>query len=207
MYITWYGQSCFKVQVRPPGSKGVILAIDPASVSQAGLKKPFFKADIVISSEARKDLSIRPTEKEFFFISGPGEYEIKGVFVSGIPFKDTVIYRIETEKMVLAHLNQIGQILGDEQLEALNGVDVLTIPIGNKPVLSTDQAINLINRIEPRLIIPCCYKIPGLKLKLEPLAKFLKEMGAGEQEGVDQLKIIKKDLPTEGREIKVLKNV
>jgi len=62
--------------------------------------------------------------------------------------------------------------------------------------------VEIINEIEPRIVIPMHYKIPGLKVDVESADKFLKEMGASKAEKMAKLKISKKDLPQE--EMKVI---
>lgn len=209
MFITWYGQSALKIQTKSADGKTVILAIDPQSLPEAGLKNPFFKTDIIISTkQSKQKVALRPAEEKIFFIDKPGEYEVKGIFISGVAFSEELtIYRINSEDMIFVHLGQLSKLLSDEQLEKLNGVDILTVPVGGKTVLAAEKASKIISEIEPRLVVPIYYKIPGLKIKLDPLSKFLKEMGSEAKKGIDKLRIIKKELPSEGTEIMILKNV
>ena len=209
MFITWYGQSALKIQTKSADGKTVILAIDPQSLPEAGLKNPFFKTDIIISTkQSKQKVALRPAEEKIFFIDKPGEYEVKGIFISGVAFSEELtIYRINSEDMIFVHLGQLSKLLSDEQLEKLNGVDILTVPVGGKTVLAAEKASKIISEIEPRLVVPIYYKIPGLKIKLDPLSKFLKEMGSEAKKGIDKLRIIKKELPSEGTGIMILKNV
>lgn len=194
MYLTWYGQSTFKLQ-----DKEVTLLLDPYSSRKVGLRGPNFKAEIVIlsnkevSDQAKKDI------KEGFLIDAPGEYEIRGVFILGIKTKENkIVYQIEIDGLKIGYLGEINKPLIDEELEKLNGVDVLLVPIGNrKKVISAEEAIKIIREIEPKVVIPTCYQIDGLKIPLDSLNKFLKEMGVKVIEELDKIRLTKKDLPEE----------
>jgi len=205
MTITWLGQSCFKIQ-----GSDVTLITDPYN-AEVGFKLPRLTADIVTVSHDHFDhnnaAGVSGENGAPFLIASPGEYEIKGVFVYGIPFwhdksegKDrgqTVAYRIEMEGISVAHLGDLGHTLSEEQVAQLDGVDILLIPVGGKWTIGASEAVEIINEIEPRIVIPMHYKIPGLKTDVEPVDKFLKEMGASKAERLPKLKIAKKDLPQE----------
>ncbi len=205
MTITWLGQSCFKIQ-----TGDVTLITDPYH-QEVGFKLPRLTADIVTVSHDHFDHNnsegVSGVEGSPFLISSPGEFEIKGVFVYGIPFwhdktegkerGPDVAYRIEAEGISVAHLGDLGHTLSEEQIEKLDGVDILLIPVGGKVTVGASEAVEIINEMEPRIVIPMHYKIPGLKVDVEPVDKFLKEMGASKAERLPKLKISKKDLPQE----------
>lgn len=219
MYITWYGQSCFKIQAKSLFQE-VVLICDPFE-PKIGLKLPKIKADIVTISHAHFDHNFlgkiegRNLNEKPFVIAGPGEYEIKNTLIYGIPSwhdneqgskrGENTIYLIETEGISLAHLGDLGQKeLSQTQLEQLEKVDVLMIPVGGVYTIDAKQATVIISQIEPRIVIPMHYKIQGLNIKLETIDKFLKEIGAKKEE-VGKLKITKKDLPQEETKVVVLK--
>ncbi len=152
---------------------------------------------------------------EPFIIDSQGEYEVKNVFVYGLPaYHDNkegaesgkiTVFVIELEGMKIAHLGDIGQeSLTDEQLEELEGVDVLLIPVGGEETINGTGAVKIISQIQPRIVIPMHYKIPGLNTKLEPVDKFLKEFGVSAPEKMEKLKISKKDLPQEETRVIIL---
>jgi len=102
-------------------------------------------------------------------------------------------------------LGDIGQeSLTDEQLEELEGVDILLIPVGGEETINGTGAVKIISQIQPRIVIPMHYKIPGLNTKLEPVDKFLKEFGVSAPEKMEKLKISKKDLPQEETKVIIL---
>jgi len=182
-----------------------------------------FGADIVLISHDHKDHSninaVKGTNlsPEPFVISGPGEYEIKGVMIYGIPaFHDDkqgedrgeiTMFLIETEGVWLAHLSDLGQkSLENGQLEQLQSVDVLMIPVGGTFTIDAKEASKIISQVEPRVIIPMHYNLPGLKLDLDSVDKFIKEEGINPEEVEGKLKITKKDLPNEDTKLFILKS-
>ncbi|MGC9049041.1 MAG: MBL fold metallo-hydrolase [Patescibacteria group bacterium] len=198
MYITWYGQSSFKLQ-----NKEVTVLLDPYSSRQVGLRGPNFKAEIIILSDKQTLTQAQKDIKEGFLIDGPGEYEIKGVFILATKNKDNrLACQIELDEIKVGYLSEISQSPTDEILEKLNGVDILLLPIGNKKrTISTTEAVEIIRVFRPKIVIPSCYDIPGLKIQVDPLNKFLKEMGIKSFEPLDKLKIVKKELPEETKVI------
>ena len=215
MIINWFGQACFKIQ----GDK-TVLVTDPFAAAY-GLKVPRLAADIVTVSHDHADhnniAAVRAvTGDQPFIINQPGEYEIKNTFVYGISaFHDdeegiergpNIIYRIEMDGITLVHLGDLGHALTNGQIEKLEGTDILLIPIGGVYTIDTAQATKLISQLEPRIVIPMHYQIPGLKIgkKIEGVEKFCKEMGVKASESLDKLKISKKDLPPEDLKVIIL---
>ena len=195
MHITWYGQSCFKLQ----NNEQTVL-VNPSEPRKAGLKGPNFKANIFVLTDIEESIDKKVLKKDnSFLISGPGEYEINGIFSYGIPIKKegqlkSVVYQITMDDIRYGVLGQLNALPSGEELDKLDGVDVLFVPIGGKDTLSAEKAVELINSIEPQIIIPCCYDIPGLNIKLDSLEKFLKEMGVKVEETLAKLSVKKKDL-------------
>ena len=202
MYITWHGQNCFKIQLEKN-----ILIIDPFDPKKTGLKLSTQKADIVISTDSNTSAKeVKPANDSIFKISSPGEYEVKGIFIYAIQLKDkkSIIYHIESEQISIGHLGNLNRALNDQELEQLNGIDILLVPTGGHDVLDASKAADLITQIEPRIVIPMHYAIPGLKEKLDSVDKFCKEIGSCEKDKLDKLKITKKDLPAEETKYYVL---
>lgn len=212
MYITWLGQSCFKLQDKI-GSDGVMLVTDPYS-DDTGLKMPRFEADIVTVSHGHFDHNNTDAIRgKPFIINTAGEYEIKGVFIEGVEAwhdeknggerGENIIYRIEMEDISITHLGDLGHILDAKQLEKLEGTDILLIPVGGKYTINAAKAVEVISQIEPRIVIPMHYQVPNLKVDLDGVEKFIKELGLKPRQE-DKLKITKKDLPQEDMELVVL---
>ena len=205
MEIIWLGQSCFKIQ-----DKNIILITDPYNC-ELGLKPlQQLKADIVTVSHNHGDHNnigvISGIDKKTppLIISDPGEYEIKNVFIYGIScFHDkeqgkqrglNTIYLIKINEITVAHLGDLGHILSDEQLEKIEKVDILLIPVGGTVTINAKEAKQIISQIEPKIVIPMHYQIPGLEKTLDGVDKFYSEMSIKKPEIISKLKISRKDL-------------
>lgn len=208
MDITPLGHASFKIR-----GKHVSVVTDPYDSEMVGLKFPrHTAADIITVSHAHKDHSAtNQIEQSPFIITGPGEYEIKGVSVVGFStFHDmesgkirggNTIYRMEIDGVAIAHLGDLGHVLSSEQVDNLDGVDILLIPVGGFYTIDAKQASGVITEIEPKIVIPMHYGRKDLNQKsfgmLTPVGDFLKEMG---KEGVTpqaRLTISKDKLPSE----------
>jgi len=200
MTLTWLGHSCFRFE-----DKDLSLLVDPFS-KEIGLRAPRIKDQIVLITHEHNDHNnIDGAGPETNIIRSPGEYEVKGVYIHGIPsFHDNVMgaerglntmYWIKFEDIRICHLGDLGQKeLNERQLDLLGDVDVLLIPVGGKYTIDAKEAMRIISQIEPKIIIPMHYKIPDLKLDIETVDRFLKEIGLT-PEKLDKLKISPKTLP------------
>ena len=212
MKISSYGHSCFKIKC-----KDLTLLIDPYD-NTIGLKPPKVKADIVLTTHNHHDHNnISAAGKEAFLINGPGEYDIKGTFVyckgafhdykNGEERGTITMYLIESDKVRVAHLGDLGQKqLTKDQLEFLDNVDVLLIPVGGVYTINGSDATSIINDIEPRIVIPMHYNVPKLKLPktLDKVDNFIKEIGLT-PENLDELKVTHDNLPSSELRLVTLK--
>ena len=216
MVIEWFGQACVEVRTKPGPNGEVTVVFDPFDPKQLGLPLPKLTADILAVTHGHFDHNYTEgVGGEYTLIDGPGEYEVKQTFLYGIPgYHDAqggkergalTMYLLESEGISLAHLSDIGQKeLTSEQLELLEGVDVLFVPVGGTYTVDAKQAHELVSQIEPRIVIPMHFQLPGMKVKLDGVDKFIKEMGLKPEE-TDKLKLAKKDLPQEETKLIVLK--
>jgi L-ascorbate metabolism protein UlaG (beta-lactamase superfamily) len=208
--IYWAGQSCFQISVSNSRDHSADIVIDPFDDS-IGLKLTNLSADIVLVSHDHHDHNnVKDLKGNPFLISGPGEYEVKGVFVQGIPsFHDDVngkergqntIYVFEAEDMRFCHLGDLGQKqLTDEQLEKIDSVDVLMIPVGGEGyTIDSSSAQRIIGQIEPRIVIPMHYSLPKNTVKLDSVSKFLKTMGKDSITPQDKITVKESTMPKEG---------
>lgn len=226
MQIIWHGQACFQIISGRGKEEKLTIVIDPFS-EEIGLKIPKLEADILlISHDHYNHNNKRAILGKPFLIEGPGEYEIKGVFIQGVEADHDksqgkergkiTVFTIETEEMRLCHLGDFGQReLTPEQLEKIGDIDILMIPVGGIYTISAREASKVVSQIEPRLVIPMHYQLPKLKIypasktgggvKLESLNKFLQTMGQKVIEPQNKLTIKKKELPEEKMKIVILK--
>lgn len=215
MQITWHGQSFFEIAVKSADNIETKIAVDPYDES-IGLKLPKITADILLVSHQHTDHNnAKAITGPSFLIDSPGEYEIKDVFVKGIPaFHDNtegkergevVIYKLEAEGLQLCHLSDLGQKeLTPEQLDQIGAVDILMIPVGGTFTIDAKQASEIVAQIEPRIVIPMHYKLPKLKVDIDEVDKFLKVMGAEKVAPEKKLKISPRYLPLEETKIIIL---
>jgi len=204
MIITWCGHSCFKIQNKL--NDGVTVTTDPFD-KKLGIKPPSFESDIVTVSHDHYDHNnIKALRGKPFVIDTAGEYDVRGVSVYGVEsYHDkkkgedrgpNVIYKINMDDITIAHLGDLAHELNEKQLETLVGIDILLVPVGGKYTLNAKEAVAVVNQIEPRIVIPMHYQTPGLKVEIDGVEKFVKELGL-KPPNEAKLKIAKKDLTQE----------
>ena len=203
MVITWFGHSCFRIE-----GKDASLLIDPFS-KEIGLRPPKIKDDVVMVTHGHYDHSnLEGLPSESFLIKGPGEYEVKDVFIKGIQsFHDksqgrerglNTIYIIKMEDIALVHMGDFGQdALSEEQIDRIGDPDILMVPVGGVYTVNYKEAVEAIRQIEPKVVIPMHYRVPGLKVDIEGPEKFLKEMSLTPEKADKSWKVQKKSLPAE----------
>lgn len=218
--VFFYGQACFKIK-----GKSTSIVFDPYNAEFTGLGKLKLEGDIVCVSHAHEDhnnfqsvkASGRPEDREeeakgdngqAFVVNGPGEYEKLGVNILGISsFHDdkggsqrgkNTIYNVKIDDVNFVHLGDFGQKkLTQDQVEELSSCDVLFIPVGGVYTIEARDAPDIISQIEPKIIIPMHYKLPGLKFELSDVSAFLAVMGKEAVEPLSKLSISKEKLPEE----------
>ncbi len=207
MDITWYGLSCFRIRER-----GITVVCDPFEKKTVGLALPRIRADIVTVSHARPGHShVRGIAGHPKVLTGPGEYEIREVFIFGLagyhkvpegqPRERNVAFFLDFDGLMVGHLGDLGELPPQSQLEDLGEVHILMVPVGGHRVLEPSRITDLIGFLEPRLVIPMHYRHPGLRPELagslEPLERLLKELGVNEPERMASLRVSKSNLPEE----------
>jgi|JI10StandDraft_1071094.scaffolds.fasta_scaffold90436_1 L-ascorbate metabolism protein UlaG (beta-lactamase superfamily) len=208
MDITWYGLSCFRIR-----EAGITIVCDPYDKS-VGLVFPKIKADILtVSHNQPGHNAAERVSGEPKVLNGPGEYEVKNVFVTGLSThhrkksdahgERNVAYFFQFGDLTVGHLGDIGEIPTQAEIEDLNigEVDVLLVPVGGGETLDPTRAVEIIGMFEPRVVIPMHYRQSGLSdalnEKLEPMEKFLKEFGSVMPEPQEMYKFSKSSLPEE----------
>jgi L-ascorbate metabolism protein UlaG (beta-lactamase superfamily) len=215
MYIQYFGHSCFKLTGKDSKGENVALVLDPFS-KDCGLKVPHLEADVLAISHSHRDHNnIDAVKGNPYVIDTAGEYDVKDIFIQGFDsFHDdkegkerggNIIYRISIEDVVITHLGDLGQVLNTKQLESLEGTDILLIPVGGKYTLDAKKAVEVINQIEPRMVIPMHYKTAEAKFDISGVESFIKEIGMKPNYIEDKFRVNKKDLPQEDMELTVFK--
>lgn len=207
MEIFYLGHSCFKIK-----GKEAVVVMDPYD-PYIGFTMPKVEADIVTISHQHKDHSFAEgVQGNPFVISEPGEYEIKEVEVLGFDtFHDSekdaergrnTVYYFKIDGFGLVHLGDLGYKLSPEQIEDLNEVDVLFVPVGGVYTLDAVGAHEVVDQIQPKIVIPMHFRTEKHDEKVfkevAGLDVFLKEMGEGEIVPQKKLRIkSRSDLPEE----------
>jgi len=214
MNIQYYGHSCFKITTKPAGrgQNDVIVFMDPFNKT-IGLRPPQGQADIVLVSHDHKDHNnVEALKGEPHIIDIPGEYSVKGINIVGLKtFHDdkngqerglNTVFLLDSEDLRICHLGDLGADLTEKQLEAIDSVDVLMIPIGGNYTIDSKKAIDLIRKIEPKIVIPMHYKMEGSTADIADEKIFCTEVGNCSTGKVSKLNLKKKEI--EGKSMEVI---
>ena len=212
MIITYFGKQFFKIQ-----QGDMVLAFNPVSKSSKTGITAHFGTDIALVTTNHPDFNgveqLSHGEREPFVVTGPGDYEVKEIFIKGV-LSDALIagkkyintiYIFSVDDINIAFLGALADAeLSKESREAINSPDILFIPIGGdksgKGMLDAKAAAKLASSLEPRLIIPMDYDEGTLKA-------FLKELGEEKSEVVDKLTLKRKDLDNKEGDVIVLQAI
>ncbi|MFH1430187.1 MAG: MBL fold metallo-hydrolase [Candidatus Uhrbacteria bacterium] len=200
MVITYHGDSCVRLTGKHAAGEFAVL-IDLYDAKATGLKplRPS-SADLVISTTGE----IPSFSEGPYLVRGPGECEVRGVSVVGIPFHGRTIYRIVAEGISIAHLGNASTKLDAGTAELLGEVDICFVPIGGNGVLGAKEAGETIEQLEPRIVIPIQYGVKGTKLPYDGPEAFCKEYGCSLKEVEDRLKIVEKDMPSDETWVRII---
>ena len=202
MEINWLGHSCFRIK----GAQATVVT-DPFSPDLGySLDKP--TAHIVTLSHQHSGHSyLQGVGGEPRSVTGPGEYEISGVLIMGIAtFHDeergsqrgkNTAYIMEVDEVSVCHLGDLGHVLDTEQVEEIENVDVLLLPVGGVSTINASRAAEVVRQLEPRVVIPMHYKTQVLNRELEPVDRFLREMGIKEVSSRSKLSLTTTNLPVD----------
>ena len=206
MEIKWHGLSFFRLTERGMAS----VVTDPYDHKFAGLEALILRAEIItVSHDAPGHNFVSAVKGHSRIITGPGEFEIGGVFITGVQTnrrtkssaKDlrNTLYVFDYDGITIAHLGDIQKVPNQTEVENLGGVNVALVPVGGGGSLNAAKAAEIVSLLEPGIVIPMHYQLPESSLKLSPLSRFLKEMGVGKIEPVPSLKVTRSSVPTESR--------
>ncbi len=206
MIITYFGKQFFKI-----GQGEMVLAFNPVNKSSKTGITAKFGADIALVTTNHPDYNgldqLSHGERVPFAVTGPGDYEIKEIFIKGVMSNVELggekyintIYTLAVDNINLAFLGALGDPeISKEAREEIDGPDILFVPVGGKGVLDAKNAAKLASSLEPKLIIPMDYDDASLKV-------FLKEIGEEKAEVTEKLTLKRKDLEGKEGEVVVLK--
>jgi L-ascorbate metabolism protein UlaG (beta-lactamase superfamily) len=176
---------------------------DPYDSKQVGYEPLKLKADIVtISHNTPGHNHMAAVKGESHLIDGPGEFEIGGVFITGIysngHTKKTAdeprntLFLFDFNGVTVLHLGDLNRVPTQTEVEDFGPIHVALVPVGSGGGLNAIKATEVISLLEPNIVIPMHYATPATAntaQPLEPLSKFLKEMGLTHVDTVPSLKI------------------
>jgi L-ascorbate metabolism protein UlaG (beta-lactamase superfamily) len=204
MEIVWHGLSCFRFIERGLGS----VVTDPYG-AESGLPELKLRADIVtVSHDEPCHNNVKAIKGIRRLVTGPGEYEIGGVFVTGLSMiqkkgdpqngsAPNTLYVFDFEGLAVAHLGSLSYVPSQGEIENLGQVQIALVPVGGGNALTPSQASEVISLIEPSIVIPMQYKTGKETPMLGEVTPFLKEMGITSLEGLPSLKITASGLSEE----------
>lgn len=205
MDLQFYGANCVRLT-----SKKAAIDIDD-NLADLGAKAVTKSGDVSVHTMAHGPEAVEVK----LSIDQPGEYEVSDVSITGIAARShmdeagrqtATMYRIVMEDVRLAVLGHVHPDLSNDQLEQLGMIDVLIVPVGgNGYTLDPIGALKLIKAIEPKIVIPTHYDMPGIHYPVpqQTLADAIKDLGMEPQEPVTKLKIKATDL-SDGMQLVVL---
>lgn len=197
MEITWLGRTCFRIR----GREGVVLTDPCPPASGYSLGKP--AADVVMLSRAgdpgysyREGVAGSPR-----VLDAPGEYEIGGILITAVATtrKDgerNVIFVCELEGIRVCHLGLPTAVPGQAEMDLLKNIDILLMPVGGGNSLAAATAADAMTTIDPRIAIPMNYKTEQETLELDPLDRFVRELGS-HPEAQPRLQVSRSGIPSE----------
>jgi L-ascorbate metabolism protein UlaG (beta-lactamase superfamily) len=204
MEITWYGHSCFRLTERNMAT----VVTDPFDSEVVGYEPLKLKADIVtVSHDAPGHNYLNAVKGYSHAITGPGEFEIGSVFITGVQTDMSskknadkprnTLYVFDYMGITVAHLGDLRSVPNQAEIEALGTVHIVLVPVGGGGGMNAAKAAEVVSLLEPNIVVPMHYNTPALKVPLEKLDKFMKEMGLHEAETMPTLKISKSAMPDE----------
>ncbi len=216
MKITYLGHSSFLLK----GNNAQVV-IDPFDADKLGIKFPKVEADIVTLSHHHDDHNAsHQVGGEPIVFDIPGEYEVKGVRIHGFDtYHDkskgeergkNTMFRFEIDDVSVLHCGDLGHTLSSETIQEINGADIVLIPVGGIYTITADEARQIVEKLEPSIVIPMHYRDPNLKPnisqyeEMSPVEDFLEKVGVSDVEPVDKLTVKQTDFGEEEMKIVVM---
>lgn len=201
MEILWLGYSCFRIK----GKEATVLT-DPYRPSR-GLDMGRPTAEIVtVSCDLPGHNNVGGVVSARTVVDGPGEYEVSNVMITGIAtfvsmpdggkVRNT-IYLMEMDELKVCHLGVLDRVPSPDLIETLGSVDILMVPIARENTIQALGATEIISLLEPRMVVPMHFQTDLGEAELNPVHRFLKEMGIKNPVPQSRSLVTKGNLPGE----------
>jgi L-ascorbate metabolism protein UlaG (beta-lactamase superfamily) len=205
MHLSWLGQTCLKLQTKQL-DEDVLILFDAYKPEKGDFPRSF-SPQVALFSHGEEDNAT--LSQDPFIVSTLGEFDIKGVLISAWPGPNgTIIFKVAAEGMTLVHLGNCTEKLSSDLVDKLGKIDILALPVGGeKKYLTPSMAAEILNELEPRVVIPMGYRSDS-DPEAKPIEDFIKESGL--KPALTDKKVIlkQKDLPQEETRLLILeKNI
>lgn len=210
MKIKWFGQACFQIKTR----EGIIIT-DPYD-DEIGWSLPQLQADILTISHDHFDHNARDKIQAKRIFDAPGEYEVGGVSILGILADHdqaggsqrgkVTMFRFILDGISILHSGDLGTKLSDDQIDEIGTVDVVLLPVGGTYTIDAGEAAEVVKALDPKIVIPMHYRLPGLKVDISEADDFISKIGLT-PESVDSLDVSRLSLPEDGMRLVVLDRI
>ena len=203
MEITWLGQACFRIR----STHGIVVT-DPYPPEMGYVMGKQTARFVTVSHNHPDHAYTQAISGEFRVVNRPGEYEISDILIIGLStFHDNeqgkqhgknIVYLIEADDITVCHLGDLGHVLSTSQVEELQPVDILLLPVGGQTTINATQAVEVVRQLDPKVVIPMHYKTPALKpghMEFDTVDRFLTEIGHPGIVPQPKLSITKSSMP------------
>jgi len=179
MKIRWYGHASFLFTSKD----GIKVLTDPFD-SSVGYPIPEVEPNIVtISHEHFDHNAVNTLKGKFTVLKGKVEKEVSGIIIKSISSYhddalgskrgENYIFKFLIDEINIVHLGDLGHILTKEDKEKIGEIDIICIPVGGIYTIDAKQALDIIEKFNPKIAIPMHYKTPHLKFDLAPVDTFI----------------------------------
>jgi len=203
LQIRWHGHACFEI------TNKVVIVTDPHDGKSIGIPVPSVTGDIILVSHDHYDHnSVKTVEKDdSAVVRDVGRRKVEEVTIEGIPsYHDEVqggkrgsniIFKFTVDDITFCHLGDLGHEPDEELIAKIGEVDVLFIPVGGTFTIDADGAWRTFQKINPKIVVPMHYKIPGLSLPISDIDPFLAKSRFKVLHVGNEIDIEKEELPDE----------
>jgi L-ascorbate metabolism protein UlaG (beta-lactamase superfamily) len=202
MDINWYGHSCFRLRGRD-----IAVITDPYGPGAGYGTLKASAAVVTISHDHPNHNYAKAVSDARKVITGPGEYEIGGLMITGVAttkreledgtaVKNTA-FLIHVDDVTVCHLGALSSPLTREELDELKNADVLLLPVGGHGSINASQAAAVVSQLEPKIVLPMRYATEGAEAGLDTVEAFCREMGLESPAPQPRLTVTKSSLPDE----------
>ena len=214
MKIEWLGHACFRLEA----DSGVTVVTDPyqsGAFDNALRYGPVdTEADIVTVSHDHDDhfdpLAVRGAPR---VVRESGAMEHKGVKIFGVDTDHdpsggserghNIVFRIEIDGLAVVHLGDLGHVLTAEQAEGIGRADIVLAPVGGHFTIDKDEALQVVERLGPKVVVPMHFKTPKVDFPIAPVSDFLAEVSDAKRLGSASAEVSTETLPAK-REVWLL---